>query len=270
MATDIAAIQEELRVLLEFFHKLCTEHGIEYSLHGGTLLGAIREKGFIAWDDDADVTMDRINYNRFCELMKSVELPKGFGFVDESRFPQFAMKREGRPPVWTDIFVYDYISEKPFARKMKIAGTNFFILVTRRISDQKMSNKNGLYKGVKKFLMNVLVYSAQIVPYKWRLAQARWFMRRFPGKKQFVHRSNDTRVGTAKILPAEVISGYEVIDFTGFDVMVLKRWHEVLTNSYGADYMTPRKDKPDVMHKITLAKEQQEIEAFLEKRKRVR
>ncbi|MCR5085933.1 MAG: LicD family protein [Lachnospiraceae bacterium] len=269
MATDIAAIQGELRVLLEYFHKLCTEHGIEYSLHGGTLLGAIREKGFIAWDDDADVTMERADYERFCELMKTAELPPEFGFVNESRFPQFAMKREGKPPVWTDIFVYDYISEKPFARKMKIAGTNFFILVTRRISDQKMSNKNGLYKGAKKLLMNALVYTAQIVPYRWRLAQARWFMKRFPGKKQFVHRSNDTRVGAAKILPAEVIGEYETIDFLGCDVMIAKRWHEVLVNSYGADYMTPRKDKPDAMHEITLAKEQQEIEAFLAKRRRV-
>ena len=269
MATDIAAIQEELRVLLEYFHKLCAENGISYSLHGGTLLGAIREKGFIAWDDDADVTMDRANYERFCELMKIAELPPEFGFVNESRFPQFAMKREGKPPVWTDVFVYDYISEKPLARKMKIAGTNFFILVTRRISDQKMSNRNGLYKGVKKVLMNALVYSAQIVPYKWRLAQARWFMKRFPGKKQFVHRSNDTRVGARKILPAEVIREYETIDFLGCDVMIVKRWHEVLVNSYGADYMTPRKDKPDAMHEITLAKEQQEIEAFLAKRRRV-
>ena len=132
-----------------------------------------------------------------------------------------------------------------------------------------MSNKNGLYKGVKKFLMNALVYSAQIVPYKWRLGQARWFMKRFPGKKQFVHRSNDTRVGAKKILPAEVIREYETIDFLGCDVMIVKRWHEVLVNSYGADYMTPRKDKPDAMHEITLAKEQEEIEAFLSKRKRV-
>ena len=269
MSTEIDEIHEELRELLAFFHNLCVENGIEYSLHGGTLLGAIREKGFIQWDDDADVTMTRDNYDRFCALMKEAVLPRGFGFYDRGRFPQFAMKREGKPPVWTDVFVYDYISERPFFRKLKLLGTDFFILFTRRVEDQKMSNANGLYTGVKKVLMNTLVYCAQIIPYKWRLKQAKWFMKRFPGRKEYVHRSNDTRVGSHKILPSSVIGEYSQIDFLGNAAMIVKDYHSVLVNSYGESYMTPRKDKPDKMHAITLKNEQQEIEAFLNREKRI-
>ena len=53
--------------MLKIFDYLCTKHEIKYFLTGGTLLGAVRHRGFIPWDDDLDVGKTRDNYEKFIQ-----------------------------------------------------------------------------------------------------------------------------------------------------------------------------------------------------------
>ena len=56
--------QKQMEVL-DYVAAFCDENGIRYWIEGGTLLGAIRHKGYIPWDDDIDIAMLREDYTRF-------------------------------------------------------------------------------------------------------------------------------------------------------------------------------------------------------------
>lgn len=66
--------QIELRVLKQI-HSICEEQGFRYFLVGGTLLGAIRHKGFIPWDDDIDIGMPRADFEKFIDYCQTNDVP---------------------------------------------------------------------------------------------------------------------------------------------------------------------------------------------------
>ena len=60
--TKIENVEELHKILLDIakdFHQVCVDHNIPYYMLGGTMLGAVRHKGFIPWDDDMDFGVER-------------------------------------------------------------------------------------------------------------------------------------------------------------------------------------------------------------------
>ena len=96
-------MQEGNAVLLDIFARKCKEHNLAYWLDYGTLLGAVRHKGFIPWDDDLDVGMLREEYDRLLSLMPVI-FPENEGFTyNRGAFLQIGYKGT---PLNLDVFPY--------------------------------------------------------------------------------------------------------------------------------------------------------------------
>ena len=73
----LAELHEQLLIIMDDIDRVCRAHGIQYTMSDGTLLGAVRHKGFIPWDDDMDVRMVRDEFEKFKKVY-AVEKCKDF------------------------------------------------------------------------------------------------------------------------------------------------------------------------------------------------
>ena len=60
--------------ILDYFASICQKYNLTYWLHFGTLLGAVRHKGYIPWDDDIDVAMLREDYEKLIKVLKMEDI----------------------------------------------------------------------------------------------------------------------------------------------------------------------------------------------------
>ena len=85
-ATALRQCQLTQLFLLEVFAEICEKHNLKYFLDAGTLIGAMRHKGFIPWDDDLDVGMPVKDYKKFLKIAER-ELPDGILLQTPKKYP---------------------------------------------------------------------------------------------------------------------------------------------------------------------------------------
>ena len=114
-------IQNVSLAILKDVHAFCVSYNIKYSLAYGTLIGAIRHKGFIPWDDDVDILIPRPDFERFCHEFKSSHGYELYVPEDSRSFLTYAricdnehtLVKTNRPwstkptGVWIDVFPLD-------------------------------------------------------------------------------------------------------------------------------------------------------------------
>ena len=86
---DFRAFQLKSLEILLYFDSFCKEHALRYYLAGGTRIGALRNKGFIPWDEDIDVHMPRPDYERITKLWPRYADTKKFSFCRTDRKRNF-------------------------------------------------------------------------------------------------------------------------------------------------------------------------------------
>lgn len=114
-------LQNHILSMMKEVHTFCVKNDIQYSLEGGSLIGAIRHKGFIPWDDDIDIMLTRPNFEKLCRCFKhdnlKIMVPGQKGYylrfariidtkhtiVKEHKIP-FADQETG---IWIDVFPID-------------------------------------------------------------------------------------------------------------------------------------------------------------------
>lgn len=246
-------LHREMLWLLKTFHKLCVENDIKYSLHGGTLLGAIREKGFIPWDDDMDITMLWPEYDKLTAVLDSCALGGNMFLWTEGKTPRLAFRQEGKEPVWLDIYLYYPISGSRWARKCKILGIMF---LSATLHTPKTISGTLVPKSEK--LKYAAFYAAfafgMLFPMSLKQRVFKWFCKNcFCGDGCFIHRGNDQYCGVKLVLLKEWMSEYIMVPFEDTELMVTENYHEVLVSTYGADYMTPKRmeSQQSMSHEVT-------------------
>lgn len=130
---DLRELQMIEFEILSVFDSVCEEHGLTYYLAYGTLLGAVRHKGFIPWDDDIDLLMPRPDYEKLITLLSEGALPQeySFGDLDDPSYIYPYMKifkgntsvleKKLESPfneslIWIDVFPMDGLPESPIKR----------------------------------------------------------------------------------------------------------------------------------------------------------
>ena len=250
----------EVEILNEI-DKICKDNSIEYFLIGGTLLGAIRHKGFIPWDDDIDIVMPRSDYEKFIKICKT-QLADDYMLQSYRTFANHFfsyMKIRKKDTVFleksvahmdmhhgifVDIFPLDYST---FSGDSLVTKFKYKLFTHLRY---QIGNKVGLYENSRQTssvfakLMTFLCtfYSVSALSEMQRRIISLHF-----NKKYFVNYGG--RYGISKeTMPVEYYLPSVEVGFEGSMYRAPARYHDVLVNTYGKDYMELPPESERVTH----------------------
>lgn len=258
--TNLQELHQALLDLLTQFDKFCDDNKQLYFAYGGTLLGAIRHKGFIPWDDDVDIGMRREDYNRFLQVIQknpslgdtgkyqfiNAEIDRYFnkGFTRLTNCETTEISIKDAPFTYNrgcfiDIIPLDYVPESAIAKKIYFFRCNAYINLLRMCSryTNGLNLKNwSVSKRIVYYFLLPLFVTRVFTPQKLH----KWFQNYLTKQKV------STQLGNSTIVPGNSRWIFDVdwfqkrvdMPFEEISISCPEKYDAILTKQYG-DYMKP-------------------------------
>ncbi len=252
-------IQQRLLVMLDDIISVCKENNIRYMMSGGSCLGTIRHQGFIPWDDDIDLNMERREFERFLPLFEK-KYPDKYKVlvpgrdeetdylfvhvVDRAVYARELMQKKYPDlGLFLDIFIVENVPDNKLLR----SGHGFLCMLYRYIiscirfyeNDAELRGFIGDVPELRKYYdrRSRLGRIFQVVPkQKWVAAATRIMAMCKDGSSQMVSIPSGSKQYFQEMYPRDPFCETETMQFEHRDVEVSKWWDGYMRIMYG-NYM---------------------------------
>lgn len=245
--------------ILDVVHSYCLQNEIHYALAGGSMIGAVRHGGFIPWDDDIDILIPRIDYDKFCKSFNDKEkkyklhcldndskYSYPFAKIEDTRTVLEESVESSNMGITIDVFPVDNCfdsMDESIALVKKISKIKFLY----KVKLIKPTSNNSFVKKIGLFVMKLFLF-----PFSLRTLALKYDEQCKTGKANAKFVANlSWGYGINEIIPREVIEDYILISFEDRKYNAFKNYDLYLTSVYG-DYMQlPPKNKRHSPHTFT-------------------
>ena len=240
---DIDEIKEVELGVMDYIHNICKEKGINYSLAYGSLLGAVRHKGFIPWDDDLDIALKRDQYDKLYQaiLEDNNSIYKVVSWENDSRYPYpFYRVYDSRTVyennyIQNDIELGICVDVFPFDDYKDVNKEITKLDMYRRLSVYTLygiRNKEAGIKNIVRYLMLVVFRLTRVKTWNKKLNDCS----KTPVDGEYIDYLMESKKYSTKI-DAKALD--KVVEFKFEDRIynIPADYDHILTTIYGSDYM---------------------------------